>query len=153
MFRIILLLLTFSFNSVFCQTLNIFPLIGTHESVIRQKVKVFSKVRDEYTESGKSLVYYYPTYMVTYGLKSGGICNRIFVYFKYPKDSELMNQWFYENGFISKLVAQSGDYEWTKNVKILSGKKRNEDEVLVTAVRLDDQNFYFANKLAVLLGR
>ena len=64
-----------------------------------------------------------------------------------------MNQWFYDNGYNSKMDPKTGDYEWTKSISIKPNTQGvSDDEFVLTSIKLDETTFFFADKVATLLG-
>jgi hypothetical protein len=91
--------------------------------------------------------------IIIYAIKANKKCSKVWIMLKSPSSTSLLNQWFYENSYNSKRNSQSGEYEWTKSVSIKYDKKDNSNtEYNVTAIKLDETTYFFADKLATLLG-
>lgn len=88
-----------------------------------------------------------------YEVKANKKCSKAYIIFNSSSLTSSMNQWFYDNGYNSKMNTRTGDYEWTKTTTIKSGKKGvQDDEFVLTAIKLDQTTFFFADEVATLLG-
>ena len=88
-----------------------------------------------------------------YSLKADKKCAKAYIIFNSTSQVSSMNQWFYDNGYNSKMDPRTGSYEWTKTISIKSNKQDvPDDEFVLTAIKLDETTFFFADKVATLLG-
>lgn len=148
-FFIILLLFT---SKLFAQISNFKALVGYSESRIKQSVTGYNSVKEIYAESGKSIYYSFRDFTAIYQLKGNGKCSKAYIVLGSESGTSQMNQWFYENGYTSRQSVQTGEYEWSKTIKIKSEKGNVIDEFVLTAIKVNAKTYFFADKLATLLG-
>lgn len=121
------------------------------ENEIKQSVSGYVSLKEAYSEGGKTLYYEFADFDVMYGVNANRKCNKIWTIFKTSTKAMQMNQWFYENNFSARLSTQTGEYEWSKTLKV-RGEDNKLQETIVNCVKIDDNTYYFANKVAALLG-
>lgn len=149
-----LFILTFLSLNVFSQSLNLKILIGSSESDVKQSISGYANIKEDYTENGKSIAYYFTDYVIIYDFKADKICKKVFVIFKTNEAASKINQWFYENGYTAKTDVRSGQTDqWEKTIIIKSTQKGIPDnEIPVRALKVDDKSYFFADFVSTLLG-
>lgn len=149
---LVAVLLLFAAHS-FAQLSSFKPLVGYDEAHIKQTVTGYDSFKEAYSASGKTLYYTFTDFAVMYGLKGNGKCAKAWIMFNSSSQTSSMNQWYYDNGYNSKMNTTTGDYEWTKNISIRSNNQGvSDNEFILTSIKLDETSFFFANKVATLLG-
>jgi hypothetical protein len=121
------------------------------ENEIKQSVSEYISIKETYSEGGKTLLYEFADFDVIYGIKANRKVNKIWISFKSSSKALQMNQWFYDNNFSARMSPQTGEYEWKKTLKV-RGADNKLEETVVTCIRLDDNTYFFTNKVNALLG-
>ena len=142
-FNFWILFLLLSHNS-FSQNLDFKILVGNTETEVKQLIKGFTKIKEEYIESGKSVGFYFNNYTVIYDFNSNKVCNKTYLIFNNNESASKMNQWFYENSYAAIKAPQSGEIEQWSGI--------TPKGISVRALKVNYKSYYFANLLSTLLG-
>ena len=151
--RFLVLILLLIGGHSFAQLSNFKSLVGYEETQIKQALNGYNSFKEAYTQSGKTLYYTFTDFSVMYAIKANKKCSKAWIMFNSASQVSLMNKWFYDNGYTSKMDTRTGEYEWTKSISIPSNKQgESDDEFILTSIKIDETTFFFADKVATLLG-
>jgi len=140
-------------TSAFSQISNFKMMVGSSEFQIKKDISGFNSTKELYSEGGKTIIYSFRDFDVMYAIKANKVCSKVWIIFHSSTYSSQMDKWFYDNEYNAKKNVNSGEYEWSKTIITKSKKTgKQNNEILVTALKLDETTYFFADKLATLLG-